>query len=85
MENNAEVKTLPNPVPLESDSESECKESATVNNLDQSPSNEDWLRYAGRLAFAVEKAEALLSLLKKCDDIVRLSLQCHFKYTCRNH
>ena len=41
MENNAEVKTLPNPVPLESDSESECKESATVNNLDQSPSNED--------------------------------------------
>ena len=39
--------------------------------MDQHLSNEDWSRYAGHLAFAVEKAEALVNLLNECDDSVR--------------
>ena len=46
MENNTEVETLSDPVPLESNSESEGEESETANNLGQHSSNEDWLRYA---------------------------------------
>ena len=71
MENNTDVEKLSDSAPLESDFEGKSEEFETVNNLDRSRSNEDWLRYAGRLAFAVEKAETLIYSLKKRDKIAR--------------
>ena len=71
MEHYAEIETLSDLVPLELGSEGEGEESKTANNLDQPLSNEDWSRYAGHLAFAVEKAEVLVNLLKEYDDIIR--------------
>ena len=71
MENNTDVEKLSDSAPLESDFEGKSEEFETVNNLDRCQSNEDWLRYAGRLAFAVQKAETLIYSLKKRDKIVR--------------
>ena len=42
------------------DSESEGDESEIVTNSDQSPSIEEWLRYAGRLNFDVKNAKAFV-------------------------
>ena len=71
MKKNTEVEKWSDSVPLLSHFEGKSEEFETVNNLDRSRSNEDWLRYAGRLAFAVEKAETLIYSLKKRDKIAR--------------